>query len=240
MVLVIKDRVRESTTTTGTGTITLNGAIAGFRAFSSVMANGDTTWYAIVIPAGAWETGVGTWVAGNQLQRTTVLDSSNAGALVNFGSGTKDVFMAMPAPKANVMNNTYPAGTIIAYQQSAAPIYWTKQVTHNDKALRVVSGTASSGGANAFSSVLTNAFSSANTTITQSTMASHSHGITTVSNPTIMTTAGTGESFAAGSSGTHQGLGAVISINSAGGDGAHAHVVQLNVQYVDLILASKD
>src|ERR1700758_338633 len=100
MALVIKDRVRESTTTTGTGTIALNGAVAGFRAFSSAMANGDTTWYAIILPAGDWETGVGTWVTGNQLQRTTVIDSSNCGAAVNFGSGTKDVLMALPGPKA--------------------------------------------------------------------------------------------------------------------------------------------
>jgi hypothetical protein len=104
----------------------------------------------------------------------------------------------------------------------------------------VVSGAAGSGGGNAFSSVLLNAFSSFNTTITQSTMASHGHGITTSFNPTVMTSSGTGESFAGGSQGTHQGLGGALSINSAGGDGAHAHVVQLNVQYVDLILASKD
>jgi hypothetical protein len=150
MALVIKDRVREPTTTTGTGTIALNGAVAGFRAFSSVMANGDTTWYATILPAGDWETGVGTWVTGNQLQRTTVIDSSNRGAAVNFGSGTKDVLMALPGPKANMMNNTYPAGTIITCQQTSAPVYWIEQVTHNDKALRVVSGAAGSGGGNAF------------------------------------------------------------------------------------------
>lgn len=62
MALVIEDRVRESTTTTGTGAITLGGAVAGFRAFSSVMANGDTTWYAVILPAGDWETGIGTRV----------------------------------------------------------------------------------------------------------------------------------------------------------------------------------
>lgn len=234
MALVIKDRVRESTTTTGAGPITLNGAIGGYRAFSAVMANGDTTWYAIVLPAGDWETGIGTWVTGNQLQRTTVLDSSNAGAAVNFGSGTKDVLMALPAPKANAANNSFLPGTILTFQQTNAPVYWTKQVTHNDKALRVVSGTASSGGSNAFSTVLSGAFSSFNTTISQSTMASHTHPVGTAA------LAGLNNNNGGGGGAFSAMGGSVPSTSSAGGDGAHAHAVQLNVAYVDLILASKD
>lgn len=92
------DRVKETTTTTGVGVIVLAGAVLGFRAFSAVYANNDTLHYTIYHAAsGAWEVGYGTWNTGNQLTRTTVLASSNAGAAVNFAAGTKDVFVTFPA-----------------------------------------------------------------------------------------------------------------------------------------------
>lgn len=101
MPLVIADRVKETTTTTGTGTITLAGAASGFRSFS-VVGNGNTTYYAIVDPvSGAWETGIGTYsTTGPTLARTTVLQSSNSNALVNFGSGSKEVFVTYPAARS--------------------------------------------------------------------------------------------------------------------------------------------
>lgn len=92
------DRVKETTTTTGTGTITLAGAATGYQAFSAVCANGDTAFYCIAEQSGSnWEIGLGTWGTGNTLARTTVLKSSNAGAAVSFGAGTKDVFITAPA-----------------------------------------------------------------------------------------------------------------------------------------------
>ena len=92
------DRVKETTTTTGTGVLALAGAVAGFQAFSAVYANNDTLHYTIYHAAsGAWEVGLGTWATGNTLTRTTVLASSNAGAAVNFAAGTKDVFVVYPA-----------------------------------------------------------------------------------------------------------------------------------------------
>jgi len=101
MALVLLDRVRESTTTTGTGTITLLGAIAGFQSFAAI-GNGNQTYYTIVDnSAGTWEVGIGTYTAsGTTLSRTTVLSSSNGGALVPFGAGAKDVFCTYPAEKA--------------------------------------------------------------------------------------------------------------------------------------------
>jgi hypothetical protein len=101
MALVVKDRVKSSTTTTGTGTITLGAAAAGFQAFS-VIGNGNTTYYTIVDTAnGTWEVGIGTYTAsGTTLSRDTVLESSNAGSLVNFAAGSKDVFVAYPAERA--------------------------------------------------------------------------------------------------------------------------------------------
>ena len=101
MALVLKDRVKETSVTTGTGTITLAGASSGYQAFS-VIGNGNTTYYTITDPAtGDWEVGIGTYTSsGTTLSRTTVLDSSNSGNLVNFAAGTKDVFCVYPAEKA--------------------------------------------------------------------------------------------------------------------------------------------
>jgi hypothetical protein len=101
MALVLKDRVKETTTTTGTGTVTLAGAAAGFQSFAAV-GDGNQTFYAIVDSAsGAWEVGVGTYTAsGTTLSRTTVVSSSNAGSLVNFGAGSKDVFVTYPSSRA--------------------------------------------------------------------------------------------------------------------------------------------
>ena len=98
MALVLADRVQETTTTTGTGTVTLAGAVSGFQSFS-VVGNGNTTFYTIVdSSAGDWEVGLGTYTSsGTTLARTTVLASSNSGSLVNFGAGTKQVFVTYPA-----------------------------------------------------------------------------------------------------------------------------------------------
>lgn len=99
MALVLKDRVKETTTTTGTGTLTLGGAVSGFQAFS-VIGNGNTTYYAIQDTAtGDWEVGLGT-VGTGTLARTAVYESSNSNNLVNFAAGTKDVFVTLPAEYA--------------------------------------------------------------------------------------------------------------------------------------------
>jgi len=102
MALVLKDRVKETTTTTGTGAISLGGAVANFQAFSAVLSNGDTTYYAIVDTTNtAFEVGLGTYASsGNTLTRTTVLESSNSGSAVNLSAGSKSIFIAYPAEKA--------------------------------------------------------------------------------------------------------------------------------------------
>jgi hypothetical protein len=101
MALVLKDRVKETTTTTGTGTLTLAGAVTGFQAFS-VIGNANTTYYTISSSGSSeWEVGIGTYtLAGTLLARTTILASSNAGAAVNLSAGSKDVFVVYPAGKS--------------------------------------------------------------------------------------------------------------------------------------------
>lgn len=98
MAFVLKDRVKETTTTTGTGAVSLAGAAGGFQDFSSAIGNTNTTYYAIVHQTlDEWEVGIGTYgSAGNNLTRTTLLSSSSGGT-VNFSAGTKDVFVTLPA-----------------------------------------------------------------------------------------------------------------------------------------------
>lgn len=98
MALVIADRVKETSTTTGTGTLTLGGAATGYQTFSAAIGSGNTCYYAITLDSD-WEVGIGT-VGTGTLSRDTVLESSNGDALVNFGAGTKDVFVTYPAEKA--------------------------------------------------------------------------------------------------------------------------------------------
>jgi hypothetical protein len=112
MALVLADRVRETSTTTGTGTITLAGAIYGYQSFAAI-GNGNATYYTIYDQtSGAWEVGIGTYTAsGTTLSRTTVLSSSNSGSLVPFGAGTKDVFVTYPSERS-VYRDTANAYTV--------------------------------------------------------------------------------------------------------------------------------
>lgn len=98
MAFVLADRVKETTTTTGTGTVTLLGASTGYQSFSAI-GNGNNTYYTIAGQTGSeWEVGIGTYTSsGTTLSRDTVLASSNAGAKVVFSAGTKDVFVTYPA-----------------------------------------------------------------------------------------------------------------------------------------------
>ena len=98
MPLVVKDRVQVTSTTTGTGTFTLGSAVAGFQDFS-VIGNGNTTYYAIVLGS-EWEVGLGTYTSsGTTLSRDTVLASST-GSKVSFSAGTKNVFVTYPATES--------------------------------------------------------------------------------------------------------------------------------------------
>jgi hypothetical protein len=108
MAFQVADRVKETTTTTGTGTIDLGGAIAGFQTFVAGIGNGNETYYVITDPnTGDFEVGVGTVTdaATDTLSRDSVITSSNAGSLVNFGAGTKDVFCSLPSERAVIIDD---------------------------------------------------------------------------------------------------------------------------------------
>lgn len=169
----------------------------------------------------------------------------NLSQLANFvnTSGQLDAATGL----TNTSSLGFPTGTLMLFQQTAAPTGWTKQTTHDNKALRVVSGTASSGGTSAFTTVFANqtptislsGLTAAATTLSTAQMPSHSHSF-------VLYDTDGGAYYARVGAGS---LANTINTNAQGGGGSHSHSVSgsasasaitLNVQYVDLIIASKN
>jgi hypothetical protein len=96
MAFVINDRVKETTSTLGTGTVTLSGAQLGFQSFSSGIGASNSTYYTIAL-GNQWEVGIGSLTNATTFTRDTVISSSNASALVSFTTGIKDIFCSLPA-----------------------------------------------------------------------------------------------------------------------------------------------
>jgi hypothetical protein len=140
MALVLKDRVRETSTTIGTGTITLAGAVSGFQSFSNI-GNGNTTYYTIAGGA-EWEVGLGTYTSsGNTLSRDTVLSSSNSNSLVNFSAGTKEVFVTYPANKS-IYQNASSIANITSLDVTTALGYTPGTATYPSAGIALSTGSA--------------------------------------------------------------------------------------------------
>jgi hypothetical protein len=132
---------------------------------------------------------------------------------------------------ANAGGGGFPTGTLMLFAQTAAPTGWTKSTTHNDKALRVVSGTAGSGGAIAFSTVFGRTATDGHT-LTTAQMPSHTH---------LMGYSGVGAAIGrAIPAGPTYDLQVAEDTASTGGSTSHAHNSDIRVHYVDVIIASKD
>jgi len=123
MALIVNDRVKETTTTTGTGAVTLAGAVTGFETFGNGIGNSNTTYYCISLQDGSeFEVGLGTLSSNSStLTRTYVISSSNSDAAVNFSSGSKDIFCTLPASKIGLPNPE-------EYSSSSAPSIITVKV----------------------------------------------------------------------------------------------------------------
>ena len=107
MALVINDRVKVTSTTTGTGAFALGAAVTGVETFAAGIGNNNTTYYCIFNQGTSeFEVGLGTLSSTTNLQRTTIISSSNSDAVVDFQSGTKDVFCTMPASKSVYLDAT--------------------------------------------------------------------------------------------------------------------------------------
>ena len=124
MAFVIKDRVRETTATTGTGTVTLAGAVSGYQSFSAI-GNGNTTYYCIAGQGtNEWEVGIGTYTSsGTTLSRDTVLsNSSGTTSKISFAANSKDVFVTYPSEEA-----VYVEGAAVVSSAAAAAVYINSQ-----------------------------------------------------------------------------------------------------------------
>ena len=129
MALVIANRVKETTTTAGTGTVTLLGASTGFQSFA-VIGDTNTTYYTIASQTGnEWEVGIGTYsTSGTTLARTTVLANSSATqpSALNFSAGTKDVFVTYPSEYSVAATNVGTSGQLLTSNGTGvAPTYQT-------------------------------------------------------------------------------------------------------------------
>jgi hypothetical protein len=136
------------------------------------------------------------------------------------------------ASNDDVIDN-FEAGILALFQQSAAPTGWTKQITHNNKALRIVSGTASSGGTTAFTTLLNSTTSSEGHTLVEAEIPAHTHNVLWATS-----TAGAGFHHSTALDGATNNV--TYPTDETGGDGSHAHDIIMDLQYVDVIIASKD
>lgn len=129
MALQLKDRVLETASAPGTGTVTLLGASLGYQSFNTALTSGSTTYYTIADLGGAnWEVGVGTFTSPNQLVRNTVYSSSGGGSTVNFSSGTQNVFITYPSSQSvnlDASNNVSALGTVSSGTWNATAIVTT-------------------------------------------------------------------------------------------------------------------
>jgi hypothetical protein len=166
--------------------------------------------------------------------------NASVGTFAALGAATFSSTVALSAdPTTNLQAATkqyvdanagaFASGTAMLFVQTSAPTGWTKSTTHNDKALRIVSGTASSGGSYTFSSTFANGNAGA-TTLSESQIPSHSHAVTTYVN----------DGAQAGIRGGTNATSNTFYTGATGGGGAHTHSLSLAVQYVDAIIAVKD
>jgi len=124
MALAINNRVRETTATTGTGAVTLAGAVDGFQTFAAGIGNSNTTYYAISLnTSNEWEVGLGTLNGDSStLTRTSVLESSNGDAAVDFSAGSKEIFCTLPSEKAVYLDASGdPVGAIASLVEDTSP-----------------------------------------------------------------------------------------------------------------------
>jgi len=151
MSLVVKDRVKQFSNTVGTGAMTLGGTPDGFQSFEAI-GNANTTFYAIVDGAtGDWEVGVGTYTAsGTTLSRDAVLASSDSNELVDFGSGSKDVFVVYPADKSVFLTPPSISGDkdtlFVKGNLNAEAGDWVKIAVVDEKEVEILQGVWSAGG----------------------------------------------------------------------------------------------
>jgi hypothetical protein len=237
-------------TDSGTGTVTSVGWTGGLV---SVATQTTTPAFTVAGTSGGvpYFSSASTWASSAALTQYGVMYGGGAGsAPSSTAAGTAGYFLMSNGASAPTWASIVPSGTLMLFQQTSAPTGWTKQTTHNDKALRVVSGAASSGGSSSFTTVFTNqtptittsGLSAGATTLTTAQVPAHTHSVTVYTGCGYAATGAIQGSCGGGGSGN-------VNTSSAFTGGSHTHsisgsatssAITLAVQYVDLIIASKD
>ena len=213
---------------TGTTTITALGTVSSgiwkfvrFAAALTLTHNSST----LILPGGA--------------NITTA--AGDCGLFVSEGSGN---WRCISYTKAGAVPGAFASGTVMLFNQSSAPTGWTKGGTHDNKALRVVTGSVSSGGATAFTSVFGSGKTTGAHTLSVAEIPAHDHAGSSASVATWDGggTASPSNILTATPNGSAQGGSCTVSLSiaSQGGGGSHDHTLSLDLQYVDVIIASKD
>jgi len=247
---ILGNRGKETTTTTGTGTYSLAGASAGFQTLvaASAAASGDAVgpWsvYYCCEDGVDWEIGIGTLTdaSPDTLARTTIQESSNGGSAVNWAAGTRNIYICPTADAlTNLTDGLLNSGNRLFYQQTAAPTGWTKvtDAAYNGAAIRIVTGSVSSGGTDAFTTVFGSGKATQGHTLTSADTPAHTHDSTARG----FNSGGASTRLANGVSDRNL-LGTIYddvrTTTSYGSGGSHAHDLDLDLKYYDTILAQKD
>ncbi len=204
----------------------------GKRSFNTAFGTGGTDVFDYFISnrdVAEWERGTGHMSASTTLVRDTVIASSNANNAVNFSAGMKDVTNDIPAAK----HAWFDSGVSQLFFNSTAPVGWTKQTTHNDKAIRLVTGTPSTGGSSAFSTVFGKTATDSHT-LTTAEIPAHAHNF----DGSVVEAVGSSPAYTALSAGGNWT--AFSATQSTGSGGGHTHPMDIRVQYVDAIICDKN
>ncbi len=181
-----------------------------------------------------FEKGRGVYDTATHTLTRVVVEFNSEGTFVPINFTSLPVVDMFPNPVSilETAAAVFDTGTLMLFQQTTPPTGWTKQTTHNDKALRVVSGTASSGGTNPFSTVMAQT-QVGNTSLSIGQLANHAHTVPTESSAGLGAVADMPRSDGGGGPNT-------VSTSSVGSGSTHTHTLAMSIQYVDLIIASKD
>lgn len=239
MAAAFRNACKFNAASSGVGDFVVASPVVGYNTPQNLFASNGKVYryYATNADGSVWEAGEGAWTLGTlTVARTTILSNSdNSGVKIAFATPPIVDIFPSPPPTLEVpgVDSVIPATTQMLFSQANAPTGWTKITTHNDKTIRIVSGTGGgSGGTNSFTSTFASRTSDA-TTLSIAQMPAHTHTDNTTAPGAPLSTA-----YNIGADAEMRNT--TTTTGSQGGGSSHTHTYDMRVQYVDMIIASKD